>query len=359
MQVGTALRDVLATFTATAQAVTQSLATADDVLPPENGIALLDAKNEIFLSYLQTLALRNLNVIRSLKSGANAEAIRPTNDEIAKKLCQYRVYLERGVRPLEGRIRYQVDKVIKAAEDEERVSSQRNKCVRKARTRHDPDDRTRGASEDRTEVAEDSDMSADSDMAYGPGVADITQATPDQSNDSYLTAPKTSGPYRPPRISATLMPTTERKQREEPRQSRSRALDEYISAELSAVPVAEPSIGSTIAAHGRHTKDSRQLAKEAERRNYEEANLVRLPAESKKERAKLMNKSMNAGFGGEEWRGLGESVSRIEDLTRKKGQSTALDRSRKRRMVEDGPRNDGIGAAFDAKKRRLVKRKRA
>ena len=119
----------------------------------------------------------------------------------------------------------------------------------------------------------------------------------------------------------------------------------------------KPSIGSTIASSGRRTKDAKSLAREQERRDYEETNLVRLPKESKKERAKQANRE-KGGFGGEEWKGLGDSVDRIGDLTRSKRKDTALDKSRKRRAVEDSPRNDGIGNALDIKKRRLMKKMR-
>ena len=166
------------------------------------------------------------------------------------------------------------------------------------------------------------------------------------------------GVYRPPRISATSMPTTESREQKERRPGRSATIDEYVNTELSNAPLAQPSIGSTIAAGGRSNKDARQLAKEKERREYEETNLMRLPKESKKERAKQSRRDRGGGFGGEEWRNLGEGVDRISDLTRKKQKDSALDRSRKRRAVEDGPRDDGTGGAFDVKKQRMLKKMR-
>ena len=45
--------------------------------------------------------------------------------------------------------------------------------------------------------------------------------------------------------------------------------------------------------------------------------------------------AVDGGFGGEEWRGLGDSLDRIGDLTKRKGEDSALDKSRKRRAVED------------------------
>ena len=122
--------------------------------------------------------------------------------------------------------------------------------------------------------------------------------------------------------------------------------------------MAEPSIGSTITAGGRKTKSDKQQRQEAERTAYEETNLVRLPKESKKERAKKAAKErQGGGFGGEEWRGLGDSLDRIGDLTRRKGgKDSALEKSRKRNFVEDGPRGSGIGDAFETKRRRMEKK---
>ena len=77
------------------------------------------------------------------------------------------------------------------------------------------------------------------------------------------------------------MPTTESRQKRE-RPGRSATLDEYVSSELATAPLAQPSIGSNVAAGGRRTKNAKDLEKERERRDYEETNLVRLPKESKK-----------------------------------------------------------------------------
>ncbi|KAK2841657.1 hypothetical protein FQN49_006033, partial [Arthroderma sp. PD_2] len=136
---------------------------------------------------------------------------------------------------------------------------------------------------------------------------------------------------------------------------KSKAIDEFVGAEMSAAPMAEPSIGSTIRAGGRHVSTQQDRAKEEERRTYEETNLLRLPKESKKERAKRGG-NRRGGYGGEEWQGLGEGVDRIHRLTqRKKDSGGALQRSRKR-ATEDGPRGDGlnIGERFDKRQKTIA-----
>ena len=357
----TALADVMSSFRSATESALQGLPDPDSVLPPENGISLLDLRNEIFLSYLQALALRNLSVIRSLKDGLGLEAAAKLNEEITSKLTEHRVYLERGVRPLEQKIKYQVDKVVKAADDEERALAR--KAMRKETTNgraavdgeESDDSEASSDGEDGSDASDIRDVDATSfrpnaSAFVQPGVADVANGRRSKSEPDSV--------YRPPRISATSMPTTDQPERKERRPGRSATLDEYVSTELSNAPLAEPSIGSTIAAGGRKNKNARQLAKEQERREYEETNLVRLPKESKKDRAEQAARDGNGGFGGEEWRGLGQSVDRIGDLTKSKGRESALDKSRKRRAVEDRPRGDGIGDAFDVKKRRLMKKMR-
>lgn len=347
------LADVLADFNTATDSAIQGLPPSESLGASDNGITLFDAKNEIFLSYLQALALRNLNVIRSVQDGSGVGAAEDLSNDITKKLVEHRVYLERGVRPLEQKIKYQVDRVVKAADDEDRLAAQKAKQSASKSGR---------ASGEESEDS-DSDDSDDSDIdegqnsnAHQPRSATMAFSSAENNTDRRAKSSE-DGVYRPPRISATAMPTTESRQRSERKPDRSKTLDEYVSTELSVAPLAEPSIGSNLAAGGRQSKDARQLREEAERRDYEETNLVRLPAMSKKERAKKgLGKARDGGFGGEEWRGLGESVDRIGDLTRRKGKDSALDKSRKRRAVEDGPRGDGIGNTFDVKRRRMQRK---
>lgn len=355
MATATDLSDLLSSFTNSCTSATSSLPSLESLLPPENGISLLDTKNEIFLSYLQALALRNLNVIRSLKDGRSAEDVQKVSDQITAKLVEHRVYLERGVKPLEGKIKYQTDKVVKAAEDEERARVQRenHKAQQNARANGTVGG-AESSEEESDEDSEDEGVAEVEQTSYRPNLAGFGQSTETKATEAREKSSK-DGVYRPPRVSATSMPTTEQRQEKERRPGRSAAVDEYINTELSTAPLAVPSIGSTIAENGRSTKNARQLAKEQERRDYEETHLMRLPKESKKDLAKQRGRERR-GYGGEDLQGLGDAVDRIGELTRKKGREGALEKSRKRRAVEDGPRSDGTGGAFDDKKKRMMKR---
>lgn len=350
------LSELLADFNTATESAIQGLPSADPLLPSENGITLFDAKNEIFLSYLQALALRNLNVIRKIKEGGDSEAAQAVSDNITKKLVEHRVYLERGVRPLEQKIKYQVDRVVKAADDEDRLALQKAKQASVVNAQAQ-EEGSQDSDDDNSSDASDSDAEADLN-AYQPRAAGMRSAFGTNENDTDRRGKRGEDSiYRPPRISATTMPTTESRLKSERKPDRSKTLDEYVSTELSAAPMAEPSVGSNLAAGGRQSKNARQLKEEAERRDYEETNLVRLPAMSKKEQArKGLGRARDGGFGGEEWRGLTESIDRIGDLTKRKSKDSALDKSRKRRAVEDRPRGDGIGNTFDVKKRRMQKK---
>ena len=168
------------------------------------------------------------------------------------------------------------------------------------------------------------------------------------------------GIYRPPKIMPTALPTTERRERQERRPRRSNVIDEFVSAEMSAAPIAEPSIGSTIIAGGRQTKSKKDREHEAERTRYEETNFIRLPKETKKELAKRGGGRRDATYGGDEWKGLTEGADRIERLTRRsKNSGSALEKSRKRKN-EDGQRSDGVavGDIFDKRRKKIDSWKR-
>lgn len=327
------------------------------VEPPQDGISLLDVKSDLLLSYLHNLVFLIIFQLRKLKEDSNNDdADESLQEDIVKKLIELRVYMDRGVRPLEGRLKYQVDKVIKAADDMERAERGADTAKKSKQTAPASEDES-GSDESGSEEESDDDESEEEDMdemAYRPNVSAFSkgveaQAKPDKS------AKKTpsDGIYRPPKIMPTALPTTERREREERRPRKSHVIDEFVNAEMSSAPMAEASIGSNIMKGGRHTKSKKDKEHEAERTAYEETNFIRLPKETKKELAKRRGRQPQSTFGGEEWRGLTEGADRIERLTRRsKGSGNALEKSRKRKVTEDGPRNDGAGVGHIFEKRR-------
>ncbi|KAJ5174173.1 uncharacterized protein N7482_000050 [Penicillium canariense] len=334
------------------------------IAPPQDGISLLDTKSEILLSYLHNLVF--LIILQLRQSSLNSKSDAPEDaadsslrDEAVKKLVELRVFLDRGVRPLEGRLKYQVDKVVKAAEDAERVeSSAQPKKSKKKVASHGKSEDDDEASDSEADDSEEDDMD---EMAYRPNVAAFSKGKVEQKQpEAKATREEPSdGIYRPPKIMPTALPTTERRERQDRRPRRSNVIDEFVSAEMSAAPMAEPSIGSTIIDGGRQTKSKKDREHEAERTRYEETNFVRLPKETKKELAKRGG-GRDTTYGGDEWKGLTEGADRIERLTRRsKNSGSALEKSRKRRN-EDGQRGDGVGMGeiFDKRRKKVDSWKR-
>lgn len=395
--VANSLPTLLSTLTESLSSATSSLPDTSATIPPTDGLSLLSIKNELLLSYLQNLVFLIVLKLRDLQSDGNNDSTQTggeqidhtTQDAVIKKLVELRDYLERGVRPLEGRLKYQIDKVLRAAEYAARISTtaaaQKDKAGKKTAVNGSRDHGTgnedgvsdsgdSSSEEDEDEErTSDGDANADADVEINelsyrpnPSAMKLSSTTPQPTTTSPRPSTTTKqrgsdGIYRPPKITPTALPTTttSRPSRETRRPHKSATMDEFISTELSSAPMPEPSIGSTIQSRGRNSyKSARERETDEQRRTYEESNFVRLPGESKKERAKKAGAGgmRRQEYGGEEWRGLGEGAERIDALTRKRdrGASGVLQRSRKR-GVEDGLRGgDGvrIGEAFE-KRRRL------
>ncbi|KAI1273213.1 Sas10/Utp3/C1D family protein [Xylaria sp. FL0933] len=347
----TSLLDTLNNSLSSAIEATPKLAGIDEI---ENGVSLLDVKNELLLSYLQNLVFLILMKIRNAKSNEAAPSENPAgiSDAVVKKLVELRLYLDKGVRPLEERLRFQLDKIIRAVDDADRIE----------KTAKDQDDAESQSESESEPEGSDDDVDGDVDEdrrhpdAKPRSRADAKQG-PSFSNFSApvsvgmaAAAQDKTGVYRPPKITPTVMPTTERRERTERRPMKSATINEYIADELSTAPSALPSVGSNVAFGGRKVKTASEREEEQRRREFEETNFVRLPKEGKKQRAernRQERRSAKMSFGGEEWRDLGEGVDRINKLTRQKegGRSTKalLEKSRKRgRDTTDSNRGSGL-----------------
>lgn len=337
---------LLTSLTTSLESATTSLPQASTILPPKDGISLLDVKNELFLSYVQNLVFLIIVKLRhgsSSEGGSDTRELSQIHEEVVKKLAELRVCLEKGARPLEGRLKYQIDKVVRAAGDAET-----NKGAASPKKAGIKGEASQGSDEE-----EESDMSEGiNELSYRPNISAMMPPAVNPEKD------QPDGIYRPPHITPTVMPVTRgREEREERRPAKSATLDEFIATELSSAPIAEPSIGSTIISGGRRNKTQRERDDEAERRAYEESHFIRLPKESKNDGAKKGGRARDGGFGGEEWRNLDIGLNRIERLTQRSGSTSGLSKRRKR-AIEDGPRNSGeqVGTKF-AKRLRNVKRR--
>ncbi|KAF2457499.1 hypothetical protein BDY21DRAFT_421466 [Lineolata rhizophorae] len=378
---------------------------ASSIIPPKDGISILSIKNELLLSYLQHLVWlimhreRNGNHAKSRHEPVqeqkspedvngedfNAECgearggsdHQSADEDAIRKLVELRVYLERGVRPLEGRLKYQLDKVIRAAEDATAREKIATKDVNGAPMANGNVSRKKNKG-GKTETVDSNESTSDSEvdsevstsggeneseagvqegidaLSYRPNPAAFARpAAP--ARPSKLISSKdvnASGVYQPPRINPVAPPsamTGPRSTDKRDREPRSRILDTYLESEFSNAPVATPSIGTTIAAGGRRERSAKERREEAERERYEEAHFVRLPKENKEKR-KGRNDGRGGGWGGEDWAELGRAGDRIARATRKEGGGGvggALERSRKRKgegsEADVGGRGEGNG----------------
>lgn len=355
------------TLPALLDSLTQSLNSAQEITPrvsaieqPKDGISLLDVKNELLLSYLQNLVFLILLKLRNANSDSETNG-NELDETVRAKLVELRLYLERGARPLEEKLKFSIERFLRTAQDAEREKKQKVQVKEVKRDANNDGESGSGSDDDEgSEASEDEPRPAKASAGKrgaAPNLgsmADDVTARPVRDDD---TTP--SGIYRPPKRERQLMETVSgRREKSERRGHKSHTMDEFVADEFSTAPMAEPSIGTTIVKGGRSMKTTGQRKEEAERQQYEEMNFVRLPKDSKKERSrKNKQESRNArmNFGGEEWHDLGEGVDRIDRLTKRKDGGKGsnvramLDKSRKRGLdTTDGPRGSGqIGERFE------------
>ncbi|OLL26301.1 hypothetical protein NEOLI_001480 [Neolecta irregularis DAH-3] len=206
------------------QTISDSLSSISTSLPvPEdtrNGISLLILKNDLHLSYLQNLVFLILLRLRG-------EEIQ--DHPVVWQLIENRVWIERGINPLETKLRYSIEKLLKAAEKRDIVNET-------------PDA-----------------------LLYKPNPSALVSQVADSA--------ETETVYRPPKISSMAPPTSA------PRPRKNRLVSDFIDAELSHAPIEEPSIGSH-----RSRMSTKERRDQDNRKRYEEDNFIRLPEEKKKKR---------------------------------------------------------------------------
>jgi len=318
----------------------------------------------------------------TLSNGVGADAV--------KELVKIRVLLERGVKPLEGKLKYQIDKVIAAASSSTPDDTIPATMTKETEARNGQGSDIDSSDEDGDGIEHDDDGHEDyshrqklrpeaaatpapvstiarKELAFRPNPAALLKPSAPALSSLPTTNPS-DGIYRPPRISATTMPEPNKPaEKDKPLRRKSHMLDEFVADELSTAPIAEPSIGSTIIDSGRVVKTARDRREERERQEYEENNFVRLPKIGKKEARELKRRGGREanGMGGEDWSSFTGDIEKLTKGADGAGKSAKLlERSRKRRGDGDG--GDGgeggssrvVGESFERRKERLAKRRK-
>ena len=264
----------------------------DSFTSQPDGISLLDVKNNLLLSYLQNLAFLILFKLRNISE--SEDGAQGLQQSVVKKLVELRVYLEKGVRPLEGKLKYQIDSVLRAVENAEAYEGTTGKPSKMKAAANGHDDETAASDSD-------DDGSEDSDAVPAPPTTSTSPVPASSNNSPALNPPLPlhlqSHPDPHPRKTASTNPPASPRppcppdpdlRTRQPRKQRSQIMNEYIDEELSSTPFAQPSIGSnaTILQGGRSGMSLKDREKEKERTEYEEKHFTRLPGESKAERRK-------------------------------------------------------------------------
>lgn len=255
-----------------------ALPSSDTIKGAQDGISLLSLKSHLLVEYLQHLAFYILIKLRG-------ESIKSEKyKQVVENLIDLRVYLDKGVKPIETKLRYQIDKVIRAAERLNREGQ-----------------------------LQDLDATSKDALAYKPNPLALVLDRSD-NNDTGTASQDPDGLYRPPRIASTALaaPSSRRGaatgSSATRRQNPNSTLREFVDSELSAAPQAHPSIGSNITSANGVARIQSSSARRAqiERDTYEEENYLRLPStSSKRDRGQ---RRVDEVYGGEDFRVLDQEL---------------------------------------------------
>ena len=294
-------------------------------------VSLLSLKNGSMLAYINSLLLVvGGKLDRSCKD--------PTVMEGRQRSIQHRVVLERGIKPLEKKLAYQLDKLTRA-------------YTRMEKEYMDAEARALAKSESSAQAgaSDDEDASSDEELSFRPNVSAVMSgaksAKPKEDVEEENEETGKGDIYRPPKISAALPPQqlsqfedkfNARDHKDRGGKSRMQAMEEYIR-ESSDQPNWESSIGANIVTHGKGgIKSLRDTEKERDVARYEEETFTRLnhgtsKLDKRKQKQKERMNRVNL-IGGEDF-SIFNSKRKIEDSTSRRGVKktrNAWERAKKR-----------------------------
>ena len=275
------------------------------------GVSLLSLKNHALLAYLNNLVLVLLTRMQLLEDvDTDAQRQRAVENTIVQRVC-----LEKGVKPLEKRLSYQLDKMIRS---HKRMEAQSQSKDGKDNDKDSDSDSGSGSDAD----------SSDDNLAYKPDVLALAKLTPKVAREA---AAGGGDKYKPPKISALEPPKPAAAASRRSDNRKLQSMEEYLR-ETSDQPSMEASIGATIINHGKGgVKTNREREKEREIQTYEENNFTRLPNAATKKTHRQKQSELVNNFGGEDWSIFNNKRNVDDSTSRKRKPTTAWDRVKKRR----------------------------
>ncbi|AEY95468.1 FACL051Cp [Eremothecium gossypii FDAG1] len=283
-------------------------------------VSLLSLKNGSMLAYVSSLLL----LVGEKLSPEGSTGERGRAGAIEQRVC-----LERGIKPLEKKLGYQLDKLTRAYV---RLQKEHAAAAERARARSEAD-----ANAD----ADSSDEEDEEALSYRPnaGALAATAAPGGGRGD------ERGGTYKPPKIAAALPPQRGQHfedrfnaQDHKDRSSRSRmqAMDEFIREQADR-PEWEASVGANIVDHGKGgIKSARDHDRDSEMTRFEEENFTRLNSvgnKAEKRKAKQRERFAKVSMIGGEDFSIFSSKRRLEDSTARKAHKkprSSWDRAKKK-----------------------------
>lgn len=320
-------------------------------------VSLLSLKNGAILSYVQSLLM-------IAHDKMDPDCRDPTGDKGRQLAIENRVVLERGVKPLEKKLSYQLDKLIRAYRRTENEYMDAERRTTEKLSRIDHDDRSHSDEKNDSDDSKSSSSDSDSgdeeeeEMSYRPNVIKSKSIRKDkgrgdesgeeEENNENNKESNNDSIYRPPKISAMLPPTAHTSQyfedkfnakdhKDHSNRSRMQAIDEYLR-DQSEQPDWESSIGTNIVDHGRGgIKSLKDTERERRVTEYEEENFTRINHlgmnKAERKRMKQRERAARANIIGGEDFGIFNSKRKLEDSTSRRGNKrskTAWERAKKR-----------------------------
>ncbi|KAJ1022594.1 hypothetical protein NDA16_003583 [Ustilago loliicola] len=289
--------------------------TADNPFAYPDGISLLTVKNDAMLDYLHHVVAVCITKIsgRSLVGGSSSSKARNTQDpaDLVQNLVKLRLMLEK-LRPLENRLKYQMDKLLRAAADADKeVMLGRSKPATKDKKSRSKDD-----------VSDDDDGASDDDLAFRPNpsafMQDKARASAKSSKSSSNDRRRRSGRgdsyddsensdeeggktavYRPPKlVPMSYDPDARNNKKDRSSITRNSALLSDLTAGMSSNPYEASSAGVGVGGRGRLAANTSARAKALARmEEFEEENFTRL-VQSKKDARKRRRDEADVALGG-------------------------------------------------------------
>lgn len=291
------------------------------------GMSLLSLKSNSLLSYLHNLALVVLAHVERLDGLEDAEKLKA---KAVEGTVRQRVTLEKGVKPLEKKLEYQLDKMVRSFHRmEEETAQAEKKAAEKAQLKEAAGSNSDSSSGSGSDSDSDDEQDA---LSYRPDASGLVAASGTKTKTS-KTGDKTTKTYKPPKILAVAPPSAQFDDKAGPKKvnRKLQSMEEYLE-EASDMPRAEASIGATIVGHGRGgVKTSRDRQKERDIQRYEEENFTRLPGTATKKTFKQKMAERANTFAGEDWSMFNNSRNLREGTSRKRKAGSAWDRAKRSR----------------------------